>query len=81
MPAPRELTMRQIRQMLRLAGSGGSSREIAAALNVARSTVRDYLKRAGTAGLSWPLPDDATDAVLEERLFGRSTGGQLGARR
>ena len=81
MPAPRELTMRQIRQMLRLAGSGSSSREIAAVLNVARSTVRDYLKRAGRAGLSWPLPDEASDAVLEERLFGRSTGGQLGARR
>lgn len=41
MPAKRRLTMRQLRQMLRLAGSGTSSREIAVILGVARSTVQD----------------------------------------
>ena len=46
MPAKRRLTMRQLRQMLRLAGSGTSSREIAVVLGIARSTVQDNLQRA-----------------------------------
>ncbi|RWQ44976.1 MAG: hypothetical protein EOS84_31825, partial [Mesorhizobium sp.] len=41
MPAKRRLTMRQLRQMLRLGGSGTSSREIAVVLGTARSTVQD----------------------------------------
>ena len=40
MPAKRKLTMRQLRQMLRLARDGASSREIARVLGVARSTVQ-----------------------------------------
>jgi len=50
MPAKRKLTMRQLRQMLRLAGDGTSARDIALTLGVARSTVQDNLKRATTAG-------------------------------
>jgi transposase len=69
MPAKRKLTMRHIRQMLRLAGSGTSSREIAVMLGIARSTVQDNLKRAAMAGLSWPLASDLTDSVLEAKLF------------
>ncbi|MGV2084886.1 MULTISPECIES: helix-turn-helix domain-containing protein [unclassified Rhizobium] len=69
MPAKRKLTMRHIRQMLRLAGSGTSSREIAVILGIARSTVQDNLKRAAMAGLSWPLASDLTDDVLEAKLF------------
>ncbi len=80
MPAKRELTMRQIRYTLRLASEGVSARQIARLLGVARSTVQDNLKRAQGAGLVWPLPADLTDAVLEARLFTRSTS-QQGARR
>jgi len=69
MPVKRELTMRQIRQMLRLARDGVSAREIGRTLGVARSTIQDNLKRATTAGLAWPLAGDLTDAVLEQRLF------------
>ena len=69
MPAKRELTMRQIRQMLRLARDGVSAREIGRTLGVARSTIQDNLKRAAVAGLAWPLAGDLTDAVLEQRLF------------
>ena len=69
MPAKRKLTMRQLRQMLRLAGDGASTREIALTLGVARSTVQENLKRAATAGLSWPLPGELTDDALEHRLF------------
>ncbi|WP_202595646.1 sigma factor-like helix-turn-helix DNA-binding protein, partial [Rhizobium leucaenae] len=55
MPAKRRLTMRHLRQMLRLAASGTSSREIAVVLGIARSTVQDNLQRAAAAGLNWPL--------------------------
>jgi transposase len=80
MPAKRELTMRQIRQLLRLAHDGHGARDIALTLNAARTTIQRYLGRAQAAGLSWPLPADLTDDVLEKQLFGRS-GKLLGARR
>src|SRR4249920_1565395 len=80
MPAKRELTMRQIRQMLRLARDGVSAREIGRTLGVARSTIQDNLKRAAVAGLAWPLAGDLTDVVLEQRLFAH-VGVKRGFRR
>jgi hypothetical protein len=80
MPAKRELTMRQIRQMLRLHRDGVSAREIGRMLGVARSTVQDNLKRAAIAGLAWPLGAELTDDVLEQRLFARA-GVRPGFRR
>ena len=71
MPAKRELSMRQLRTLLRLSHDGVSAREIGRRLGVARSTIQDNLKRAAAAGLAWPLADDVTDDVLEQRLFGR----------
>lgn len=81
MPKKR-LTMRQIRELLRLkyGDDKASDRAIGLQLGVARSTVQDYLGRAKTAGLSWPVPDDLTDAVLDEKLFGRPST-QTGLRR
>ena len=72
MPAKRELTMRQLRYLLRLHHDGVSAREIGRLLGVARSTIQDNLKRAAAAGLQWPLAGDVTDEVLEQRLFGRA---------
>ncbi len=80
MPARRELTMRQIKQMLRLAHDGVSSREIGRTLGIARSTVQDNLARANAAGLTWPLGPEVSDAVLEQRLFAR-VGVKQGMRR
>jgi transposase len=80
MPAKRKLTMRQLRQMLRLAGDGTSARDIARTLGVARSTVQDNLKRAAAAGLTWPLPGELTDDALEGKLFARA-GVKQGMRR
>jgi transposase len=69
MPAERT-TMRQVREVLRLKFVGGvPTREIARRIGVAASTVRATLKRFRAAGLSWPLPEEMTDAVLEARLF------------
>jgi transposase len=80
MPARRELTMRQLRQMLRLRYDGVSDRKIGRTLRVARSTVQDNLERARLAGITWPLPADLTDDILEQRLFGRG-GTKPGRRR
>ncbi len=73
--------MRQVREVLRLKFVGGVSvREIARRIGVAASTVRGTLKRFAAAGLSWPLPEEMTDAVLEARLFA-NTGTKQGHRR
>jgi hypothetical protein len=73
MPAERT-TMRQVREVLRLKFVGDlSNHEIARRVGVAPSTVRATLKRLRAAGLSWPLPDDMTDAALEARLFAAGT--------
>jgi len=80
MPAKRELSMRQLRNLLRLHHDGVSAREIGRHLGVARSTIQDNLKRATAAGLVWPLPEDVSDDALERQLFGRA-GFTPGARR
>ena len=51
MPAKRELSMRQLRTLLRLSHDGVSAREIGRRLGVARSTIQDNLKRAAAARL------------------------------
>lgn len=68
MPAKRRLTMRQLRQLLRLSVDGISVRDIGVMLGIARRTVQDNLDRAKAAGLTWPLPGDLRDDVLEARL-------------
>ena len=80
MPAKRELTMRQLRYMLRLHHDGVSARAIGRTLGVARSTIQDNLRRAQASGIAWPLPPELTDAVLEQRLFARP-GMMTGLRR
>jgi transposase len=64
--------MRQITEVLRLNGQGLSYRQIAQSVGISASTVQSYLERAQRAGLSWPLPEDVDDAVLEARLFTRT---------
>lgn len=70
MPAERT-SMRQVREVVRLKFVGGvSTREIARRIGVAPSTVREMIRRLQAAGLSWPLPEELTDAALEAKLFG-----------
>lgn len=61
--------MRKIKEVLRLSAQGLSDREIARSLKIPRTTVRRYRTRAQDAGVGWPLPEELTDSVLEERLF------------
>jgi len=63
------LSMRRIKDVLRLQAAGLSRRQLAKSCGIARSTVAEYLKRAEAAGLSWPLPESLDDAELEKRLF------------
>jgi transposase len=64
------LSMRKIKEVLRLKHHGGlSRRQIAHSCQISRSTVADYLWRAEQAGIGWPLPQDLTDQGLEQRLF------------
>jgi transposase len=79
MPAER-IAMRQVRDVLRLNAAGVSGNEIARRVGVASSTVRLTLKRLAAAGLSWPLPSDMTDRVLEGQLF-TAAGKKQGHRR
>jgi len=61
--------MRKIEDVLRLHARGLSTRRISLATGVGKTTVIEYLRRATTAGLSWPLPAGLDEAGLERRLF------------
>jgi DNA-binding transcriptional regulator LsrR (DeoR family) len=56
--AARRLSMRKIKEVLRLRYEKGlSSRQIAKSLDISRSTIRDYLDRVERAGFSVSLGD------------------------
>jgi transposase len=63
--------MRKIREILRLHALGYSVRDIGRSCGVAASTVSLCLQRAAAAGLTWPLPTDLDETVLEQRLYRR----------
>ena len=61
--AKRKLTMRKIKEILRLKWELGlSDRQVGRSLKIAHSTVREYVKRAEHAGYSWPLPTEISEA-------------------
>ena len=62
--------MRKIREGLRLRYEAGRSvRQVAASVQIARSSVGEYERPLKVAGLSWPLPEGLSDTDLEQRLF------------
>ena len=67
--AAERLSMRKIKEVLRVKAAGHGNRAIARSLRISHSTVRDYLARASAAGLSWPLYQPLSDAEIEARLF------------
>lgn len=67
--ARERLSMRKIKEVLRLKAAGLKKREIARSVNIARSTVSEYLKRAEAAAIVWPVPDEIDNATLESLLF------------
>src|SRR3954454_1598981 len=79
MPAER-VSMRRVREILRLKHGGASDRQIARSLSLARSTVALTLERAAAAELGWPLPATLTDRALEATLYA-GNGRRQGERR
>ena len=72
MPRPR-IDIRKIREVLRLTlGEELSRRQVSAASGVPLTTAHDYLRRAASAGLKWPLPGDVDDAALEQMLYSQA---------
>ncbi len=72
--------MRQVIEILRLKHEHQLSvREIARSCGVAPSTVGDYLLRAESAQLSWPLPEGLGESEIEARLAAVPSAGGPGA--
>jgi transposase len=62
--------MRRIKEALRLRYELKlNQRQIARSCSLSVSTVHNYLKRAETAHLNWPLPDGWDDTRVEAALF------------
>ena len=64
----------------RVADQGLGHKSIAVRVGTAPSTVRETLRRLERAGLSWPLGEDVSDAVLETALY-KAAGTKTGHRR
>ena len=68
MPAKR-ITMRKLRDILRMRLSGGCSiREINRSTKVSVGSIQKLLTKAQALELTWPLPEDLDDGQLA-RLF------------
>ena len=63
--AVKRLTMRKIRDILRLKFAGDLSiRQIHRSTKVSVGAIQKLLSSADKLGLSWPLPDDLDDSEL-----------------
>ncbi len=80
MPTQR-LSMRRIREVLRLRYQGLTERVIARTLGVSNGVVHGYVRRARLAGLAWPLPESIDDEGLELLLFPAPTAASQSDRR
>jgi hypothetical protein len=68
-PAER-VSMRKTHEVLRLHFDLKLKQgQIARSANLSQSTVHEYLRRFTAAGLSWPLPEQMSEAELEAALF------------
>ena len=69
---------RVIREILRLKSMGRSVRETCRSVNASVGSVSAVLRKAGEAGLKWPLSADIDDRKLEEMLYPKSEGVREG---
>ena len=61
--------MTQYREILRLHSQGFSQRSIAVSCTCSRNTVGSVINHAQVRGITWPLPDEMTDAKIQKLLF------------
>jgi transposase len=69
MPTPRVLMSKIRRTLQLLADSGLSTRQVAAALNISKTTVSEIAMYARDAGVDWPLASTLSDDELQARLY------------
>jgi transposase len=63
--------MRKIKEVLRLRFELGlGQREIARACAISQGAVHNYLKKAATAEIHWPLPEGWDEERIEKAVFG-----------
>lgn len=67
--ANRRLNVRKIRDVLRLVNQGHSQRAVSNSLGISRKSVAEYILRAASAGLSWPIEEKIDNFELENILF------------
>ncbi len=65
----KRLTMRKLKDVLRLDSLGLSQHQIAASCSVSQSTVHEYVTAARAAGLKWPDAAEWDDRQIELALF------------
>lgn len=71
MPQER-VSVRKMKEALRLSYELKLSQtQIARSCNIGQSSVFRYLKRFRESGLTWPLPADCDDRILEDLLFAK----------
>jgi transposase len=63
------LTMRKLKEVLRLDSLGLSQHQIARSCSLSQSTVHEYVTAAQAAGVKWPLPESWDDRQIEQALF------------
>jgi transposase len=67
--AAKRLSVRKVREVLRLAAAGMSRRQIGQSLRISHNTAAHYLRQARAAGLSAEEAAGLDDTALEARLF------------
>lgn len=66
------LSMRHVREILRLRAAGLSYREIGRSLSISSSAAGEVIQRAHRAAVPMPAPPELEDQELEERIYGSS---------
>ena len=69
MPTKR-VSMQKFKEVIRLKAAGLALRPIAVAVRLSLGAVAKYAKAAESAGLTWPLPVELSDAALSQLLLG-----------
>jgi len=69
MPTER-ISMRRVRELIRLSEAGLSVRQLAGALRLSVGAVSKYGRALREAGLTWAVAQTLDDSELERRLFG-----------
>src|SRR3989442_10139428 len=77
-PLPQKrLTMRKLKEVLRLDSLGLSQHQIARSCSISQSTVHEYVSAAQAVGVKWPLPETWDDQQIEQMLFPQRPTGAV----